>query len=132
MSDQETKNGRTTATKLVWTVALLGFGVGVILLGIVYWTLSDIRSERERFNALQVDMTRVVTSLVPYIVQGREEIGALLRGETVANTNAGWVESLRNLTKSYTDLETAVYTGVNVMTDFLPIFPLAEKGLNHL
>ncbi|MBW1896211.1 MAG: hypothetical protein JRI47_04070, partial [Deltaproteobacteria bacterium] len=106
MSDQETKNGRTTATKLVWTVALLGFGVGVILLGIVYWTLSDIRSERERFNALQVDMTRVVTSLVPYIVQGREEIGALLRGETVANTNAGWVESLRNLTKSYTDLET--------------------------
>jgi signal transduction histidine kinase/CheY-like chemotaxis protein/HPt (histidine-containing phosphotransfer) domain-containing protein len=106
MTNHETENGRTTTTKLVWTLTLLGFGVGVILLGIVYWTLSDIRAERERFNELQVDMTRVVTSLMPHIVQGREEIGALLRGESVANTGVGWVESVRNLTKSYTDLET--------------------------
>jgi hypothetical protein len=49
----------TNATRLVWMITLLGFGICLMMLSIVYWTLSNIRSEREKLDTLQVDMTRM-------------------------------------------------------------------------
>jgi CheY-like chemotaxis protein/HPt (histidine-containing phosphotransfer) domain-containing protein len=112
MDDLKPTKGGTSATRLVWIVTLLGFGAGLVLLGIVYWTLSNIRTEREKFDALQVDMTRTVTSLAPQLVQGREEIGALLRGEPVDSTDGGWVGNLRDLTESYRNLQTVSDPGM--------------------
>ncbi len=107
MDKPETTKRCTSATRLVLILTLLGFGAGMVLLSIVYWTLSNVHSEREKFDALQVDMTRTVTSLVPHLAQGREEIGALLRGEPVDTIDGGWVRSLRGLTESYRNLEAA-------------------------
>jgi signal transduction histidine kinase/CheY-like chemotaxis protein/HPt (histidine-containing phosphotransfer) domain-containing protein len=112
MDDLETTKGGTSATRLVWIVTMLGFGAGMVLLGIVYWTLSNIRTESEKFDALQVNMTRTVTSLAPQLVQGREEIGALLRGEPVDGTDGGWVRNLKDLTESYRNLETVSDPGM--------------------
>jgi PAS domain-containing protein len=112
MGKQETTTGGTSATRLVWIVTLLGFGAGVVLLAIVYWTLSNIHVEREEFDASQVDMTRMVTSLVPHLVQGREEIGSLLRGEPLESADGLWIGSLRQLTDNYRKLETFADPGM--------------------
>jgi signal transduction histidine kinase/DNA-binding response OmpR family regulator len=103
MTDQVRNKSGPHATKLVWVVTLLGFGAGLIMLGIVYWTMSGIRSEREIFDALQVDMTRMVTSLDPQLAQGRDEMGALLLSSDAEGTDGTWIANLMGFMQDYKD-----------------------------
>jgi signal transduction histidine kinase/DNA-binding response OmpR family regulator len=99
-------------------ITLLGFGICLMMLSIVYWTLSNIRSEREKLDTLQVDMTRMITSLDPYLVQGREEMAALLEGKDTGDTNATWISSLTSLVHSYKQLGLAEQPNiVNVLNE---------------
>jgi signal transduction histidine kinase/DNA-binding response OmpR family regulator len=103
MRDQVVSKGGAHATKLVWVVTLLGFGAGVIMLGIVYWTMSDIRSERENFDQVQVDMTRMVTSLDPQLARGRDAMGALLASNDAATADSHWITNVTSLIEDYRD-----------------------------
>lgn len=101
MSDQAVKAVGSNATSLVWMITLLGFSAIVVMLGIVYWALSNIHSERERLDAIQVDMTRMVTSLDPNLVQGREEMAALFDLRDTGGINGEWISKLTSLINSY-------------------------------
>ena len=101
MTDQVVNKSGPHATKLVWVVTLLGFGAGLVLLGIVYSTMSGIRSQRERLDALQVEMTRMVTSLDPHFAQGRDEMGALLLSNGAKSGKSSWINNLTSLIQNY-------------------------------
>jgi signal transduction histidine kinase/DNA-binding response OmpR family regulator len=118
---------------------LLGFGAGLVLLGIVYWTMSDIRSERERFDALQVDMTRMVTSLDPYLAEGRDEMGALLLSNDAESADSTWISSLTSLVQGYRDRGVVDSASMSKVLDLLDSQLLSVKQIwdrclnwNHL
>jgi signal transduction histidine kinase/ActR/RegA family two-component response regulator len=94
MSEHAAQKGGTKAKKLVWTVTLLGLCAGLAMLGIVSLTLSDIRSEREKLDAFQVEMTRMVTSLDPYLNDGQKEMTGLLRKGPEQIVSSEWLSSL--------------------------------------
>ncbi len=107
MSEQEKKISRSSATRLVWTVAFLGVVVGVIMLGIVFMTLADIRTERENLDAIQAETTHLLTSLDPHLTQGREELRALLDGEGTGDVAGQWTMKLTSIVNDYTKRDIA-------------------------
>jgi len=117
MTDPVMSKGGPNAKKLVWVVTLLGFGAGLILLGIVYWTMSDIRSERENFDALQVDMTRMVTSLDPHVVQGRDQMRALLLSKDSVSADGTWISDLTRLVHSYSSRDVVASADMSKVLD---------------
>ena len=119
MRDQVVSKGGAHATKLVWVVTLLGFGAGVILLGIVYWTMSEIRSERENFDQLQVDMTRMVTSLDPLLARGRDAMGALLTSDDRATPDSRWITDVASLIQDYRGRGVVDNAGMSQVLDML-------------
>ncbi len=102
MLQLKSKQSGQNPTRLVYTITLLGFSVGVIMVGIIYWTLMKIQQEREQLDAFQVNMTRLVTSLDTHLAQGREDLGALLARKE--NKNADWLTELSDLIRMYTNL----------------------------
>jgi signal transduction histidine kinase/DNA-binding response OmpR family regulator len=117
MTDPVMSKGGPNAKKLVWVVTLLGFGAGLILLGIVYWTMSDIRSERENFDALQVNMTRMVTSLDPHVVQGRDQMRALLLSKDSVSADGTWISDLTRLVHSYSSRDMVASSDMSKVLD---------------
>ncbi len=107
MSEQEKKIGRSSATRLVWTVAFLGVVVGVIMLGIVFMTLSDIRTKRKNLDAIHAEMTHLLTSLDPHLTQGREELRTLLDGQGTGNVAGEWTMKLTSIVNDYTKRDIA-------------------------
>ena len=88
--------GRET-TRSIWFVTLLGFGAGVLMLAIIYWTLNNIHMQREKLDTLQVEITRMITSLDTHLVQGREDLGSLLTPKDPGALSAQWVQKLTDV-----------------------------------
>ena len=86
---------KDSTTKLVWTVALLGVVVGIIMLSIVFLTLSRIRTERGNLDVIQSDITHLLTSLDPHLTLGREELRTLLDQQRHKQVEGEWVEKLK-------------------------------------
>jgi hypothetical protein len=101
------------ATRLVGIVALLGFSACAIMLGIVTWTLSGIRSDREELDTLQTGMTRLVTSLDTYQIRARDEITSFLDKKRVEPADPTWAMDLSALVRSYKTKEKAFGPGFN-------------------
>lgn len=97
MSDVGTQKGGHLAAKLVWIITLLGLGSGLFMIAIVYWTLTRIHSEREYLGRFQQSVTSTVTSIDSFIVQGRDNVNALLNGEKNTPLEPQWVVGLENL-----------------------------------
>lgn len=98
MSDLTVKASGRNATQLVWIITVLGLGAGILMLGIVYWTIRDIHLEREKLNSFQTELTHMVNTLDIYLEQGRDDIEALLSTETENTGNGQWVDQLAELT----------------------------------
>jgi len=54
---------RTNPTRLVWLIISVGFGLGMAMLVIVGWTLTDLRQEREKLHALQTSLNDMEAEL---------------------------------------------------------------------
>jgi two-component system, sensor histidine kinase and response regulator len=102
MRGEQMEKRDSNTKRLVWTVTLLGFSAGLIMLIIVFLTVSNIRKERERLDALQVEMTRMVTSFDPLLVKGREEIASLLKENTPNDASGSWIAELSMLVDGHT------------------------------
>ncbi|MBF0549521.1 MAG: hypothetical protein HQK60_03195 [Deltaproteobacteria bacterium] len=94
MSDPTVKATGSNATKLVWMVTLLGFSVGMIMLGILYWAISRIHSDREHLLSFQVNMTRMITSLDTTLIQGQSDLGSLLGRKDTKSADPNWLDKL--------------------------------------
>ncbi len=123
------KEGRSIfdAARLVGIVALLGFSACAMMLGIVTWTLSGIRSDREELDALQTGMTRLVTSLDTYQIRARDEITSLLDKKRAKPANPTWAMELSALVRSYKTREKALGSGFNRSLDKLDEHLLAVE-----
>ncbi len=108
MDDLKVKQGGRNATKLVWTITLLGLGAGIFMLGIVYWTIGEIHSEREKLDAFQAALTHMVKTLDTYLEQGRNDIEQLLSKEQHNPGNDQWIKNLTELTSG---AELSIVTG---------------------
>jgi len=98
MNNGTKRETKDSTTKLVWTVAFLGVVVGIIMLAIVFLTLSRIRAERRNLDAIQADITHLFTSLDPHLTLGREELRALLHQQGSKKEVQGkWGEELRHI-----------------------------------
>lgn len=113
MSNHEVLVGRSNITRLVWMVTLLGISAGCIMLSIVHWTLSDISSEREKLDSLQVQMTRLMASLDPNFVQARDELMGLLDGKPSGNIEWGSISKLKEVLDSYRERATGIDPGMS-------------------
>lgn len=98
MGDRTVKAGGRSATRLVWTITVLGLGAGVLMLAIVFWTIRDIHSEREKLDAFQTALTRMVNRLDIHLEQGRDDVEALLSRENNDRGDGRWVDRLADLT----------------------------------
>ena len=98
MNNQMVKHGGRHATKLVWIITLLGLGAGIVMLGIVYWTIDVIHTERETLDEFQAALTRMVTTLDTHLAQGRFDIDQLLSSDKRYTGSGEWVDSLAELT----------------------------------
>ncbi|MBF0509729.1 MAG: hypothetical protein HQK57_12505 [Deltaproteobacteria bacterium] len=94
MSDPTVKATGSNPTKLVWMVTLLGFSVGMIMLGILYWAISRIHSDREQLLSFQVSMTRMITSLDTTLIQGQSDLGSLLGRKDTKSADPNWLDKL--------------------------------------
>ena len=97
MNNRNDGESKGSTTKLVWTIAFLGVVVGIVMIGIVFLTLSDIRTERENLDAIQADITHLLTSLDPHLTLGREELRALLEHRPHKDMQGNWAEELKEI-----------------------------------
>ncbi|MEJ2040141.1 MAG: hypothetical protein P8X55_14600, partial [Desulfosarcinaceae bacterium] len=121
MTDSMVPRSGRQVIKMVWIVTLLGFGVGVFMLAIIYWTLSRIHAEREILSAFQVEMARMVTTLDTHLDQGREDIEALLNLGAKASEEQQWIEDLFNRIAHYSKLSDNedIQQALNALQDVL-------------
>lgn len=78
MTDKKNETHKTNTSTMIGLVVLLGLGACAIMFGIVTWTLSSLRADREGLDRLQADMSHMVTALDTYQIQARQDISALL------------------------------------------------------
>ncbi|MFP5213701.1 MAG: hypothetical protein ACLGPL_10000 [Acidobacteriota bacterium] len=113
------------ATKLVWLITLLGFSAGLVMLGIIYHSISHIQSEREKSDSLQVELTRMVTSLDPYFSHMRDDLMALLDSKPHAEMNDKCVDKFVHAMATYGKWKIAqqpeVVEGLDKLQGLLPV-----------
>lgn len=95
------RSGESNVSTLVAIISLVGFGAGVIMLGIVYFSLMRIHKDREKLDEFQVEMTRLITQLDTYITQGRDDIDSLLGRKHVDPDNDRWLKNLSRLISTH-------------------------------
>ncbi len=99
MDNQSVKQVGRNATNLVRTITLIGLGSGLFMLGILYWTISQIHADRENLDKFQAALTRMVTSLDTYLEEGRNDIDRLLNRNKPSDDgdDGAWVQRLIQL-----------------------------------
>jgi signal transduction histidine kinase len=87
-------------TRLVWLLIFISFTAGVVLVCIFWWSLNNIRTEKEKLISERESFTNVRTRFESRLVQKQLEIATLLDGNHEAF--AGETDSsLRDLVEEY-------------------------------
>jgi signal transduction histidine kinase len=135
--------------KLVWLITLLSFFVGVFMVYLVWSTLTDIRTEREKFFELKEDSNLVQTKLESSLAAEKSEITDLLEADADTDIQvhdyhlAGIVHDYRHIISSpvlvpaFEQLEKEVNSLLNIKSKLtwwasaykrvVPRIPLARK-----
>ena len=74
----------TNPVKLVWLITILSFCVGVLMVTIVWKSLTDIRIDRERLFNLKQNFTSIRALHERHLAQERLELAELLAGDIEA------------------------------------------------
>ena len=109
--------------KLVWLITLLSFSVGVFMVYLVWSTLTDIRTEREKLFKLKENSNLVQTRLESSLTEQKSDLSDLLDANVKADIQ------LRDY-----DLVALVgdYRRVVSSPDIIPAFEQFEKDVNFL
>ena len=71
--------------KLVWLITLLSFSVGVFMVYLVWSTLTDIRTEREKLFKLKENSNLVQTRLESSLTEQKSDLSDLLDANVKAD-----------------------------------------------
>ena len=82
---------------MVWGLVAVAFAVGVITIGIIGWTLSNIRTERTEMVAEQQRLEESSEEISRLALKSREEILSLLAGETIQQEEGQAIGELQQL-----------------------------------
>ncbi len=117
------KKREVNPIKLVWLITLLSFFVGVFMVYLVWSTLTDIRTEREKFFELKEDSNLIRTKLESGLADQRSELADLLDANVSVDIK----------TRDY-HLVTLVRNSRRVVSspDLISAFEQLEKDVNSL
>ncbi|MBW2108385.1 MAG: hypothetical protein JRI36_06965 [Deltaproteobacteria bacterium] len=101
MTEKKIEMQKTNTTTMIGLVVLLGLGACTIMFGIVSWTLSSLRADREGLDRLQADMSHMVTALDTYQIQARQDISALLSETGAPHSDSHHADRLYQVINSY-------------------------------
>ena len=82
---------------MVWGLVAVAFAVGIVTIGIIGWTLSNIRSERTEVVAEQQRLEKSSEEISRLALNSREEILALLAGGTIQQEKGQVIGELQQL-----------------------------------
>ncbi|MEE8125771.1 MAG: ATP-binding protein, partial [Nitrospirales bacterium] len=122
---------------MVWGLVAVAFAVGVITIGIIGWTLSNIRTERTEMVAEQQRLEKSSEEISRLALKSREEILSLLAGETIQQEEGQAIGELQQLVQqqlsSTTDdeLQGVLKKAVRSIVDFEGLWQRANTWNSH-
>jgi len=119
----EHKKQEGSPVKLVWLITLLSFSVGVFMVYLVWSTLTDLRTEREKLFQLQEAFNSIQAKLESNLAKQKNEISALLEA-TVVNRSTTKDYSLPGLVRDYREVVSS--------PDLISSFEQLEININSL
>ena len=119
----EHKKQEGNPIKLVWLITLLSFSVGAFMVYLVWSTLTDLRTERERLFELKETFNSIQVKLESSLTKQKSEISDLLEATTDDSKAAGNY-NLRGLIQDYRKVISS--------PDLIASFEQLETNINSL
>ena len=119
----EHKKQEGNPIKLVWLITLLSFSVGAFMVYLVWSTLTDLRTERERLFELKETFNSIQVKLESSLTKQKSEISDLLEATTDDSKAAGNY-NLRGIIQDYRKVVSS--------PDLIASFELLETNINSL
>ena len=122
---------------MVWGLVAVAFAVGVITIGIIGWTLSNIRIERTEMAEEQRRLEKSSEEISRLALKSREEILVLLAGGTIQQEKGQAIGELQQLVQqqlsSTTDdeLQGVLKKAVGTIVDFEGLWQRANTWNSH-
>ena len=117
------KYKKNNPIRFVWLITLLSFSVGVFMVYLVWSTLTDLRTERERLLELKANLNSIQANLSGSLAKQKSEISTLLEG----------IIDESNITKDYQLLFLVNnYRKVVSNPALVPVFDQLEKNIGSL
>jgi PAS domain S-box-containing protein len=122
---------------MVWGLVAVAFAVGVITIGIIGWTLSNIRIERTEMAEEQRRLGKSSEEISRLALKSREEILVLLAGGTIQQEKGQAIGELQQLVQqqlsSTTDdeLQGVLKKAVGTIVDFEGLWQRANTWNSH-
>ena len=73
------------------------------MLGIILWSLQDIRTARRRSDLIQMNTQTMLATLDDVISEWRRDMLALLNSNATPHRDDEWIESVRSQVNTYRD-----------------------------
>jgi len=118
------KKGEVNPIKLIWLITLLSFSVGVLMVYLVWSSLTVIRTERENLFELKENFISIQTRIQNSLAKHKSVITDLLEANTANNINQEKDYQLVNLIQEYR---------LTVSDpDLIPTFEELDRNINSL
>jgi len=117
------KKNKGNPIRFVWLITLLSFSVGVFMVYLVWSTLTDLRTDRERLLELKANLNSIQANLASSLAKQKSEISSLLEG-TIDESDTTQDYQLLFLVKNYRKVVSS--------PDLVPVFDQLEKNIHSL
>ena len=122
---------------MVWGLVAVAFAVGTVTIGIIGWTLSDIRDERTEVVAEQQRLEKSSEEISRLALKSQEEILALLAGGTIQQEKRQAIGELQQLVQqqlsstTHDELKGVLEKAVRSLVDFEELRQRANAWNSH-
>jgi signal transduction histidine kinase len=117
------KKNKGNPIRFVWLITLLSFSVGVFMVYLVWSTLTDLRTDRERLLELKANTNSIQADLASNLAKQKSEISALLEG-IIDDSNTKHDFQLLFLVKNYRKIVSS--------PGLVPVFDQLERNIHSL
>jgi NTP pyrophosphatase (non-canonical NTP hydrolase) len=122
---------------MVWGLVAVAFAVGTVTIGIIGWTLSDIRDERTEVVAEQQRLEKSSQEISRLALKSQEEILVLLAGGTIQQEKRQAIGELQQLVQqqlsstTHDELKGVLEKAVRSLVDFEELRQRANAWNSH-
>ena len=95
------RGGRSSASRLVWALAVVGIGGAVFALLVLNLVLNQMRTERHELFTAQAEAAATMARVERCLLEGRQELDTILAAEPGPEPAGGWITELPHLVDSF-------------------------------